>query len=177
MKKEVLKLRIVADTEEDIFADVLAKPSCNFLKLHHFIIDLFKLDKLEMASFYLSNDEWDKGEEITLFDMNSDEDEFSSMSMETTPIINIYQKTNKILYVHDFLNMNIFYVEILEVNQIELDQSEIELIHHFGNFKPKKVESNDGIDNINLDEINEIFDEYDEDSINGDFDELDEDFY
>ena len=108
MSNEVLKLRIVADTEEDIFADVLLDTSCHLLSLHQFILDLFKLDQLEMASFYLSNDEWDKGEEITLFDMSLEEDEFSPMSMESTSIFQIHEKTNKILYVHDFLNMNIF---------------------------------------------------------------------
>ena len=115
MSNEVLKLRIVADTEEDIFADVLLDTSCHLLSLHQFILDLFKLDQLEMASFYLSNDEWDKGEEITLFDMSLEEDEFSPMSMESTSIFQIHEKTNKILYVHDFLNMNIFYVEILDL--------------------------------------------------------------
>ena len=84
MSNKVFKLRIVADTEEDIFADVLVDTSCHFLSLHRYILDLFKLDKLEMASFYLSNDEWDKGEEITLFDMSSEEDEFSPLSMEST---------------------------------------------------------------------------------------------
>ena len=52
MSNEVFKLRIVADTEEDIFADVLVDTSCHFLSLHQYILDLFKLDKLEMASFY-----------------------------------------------------------------------------------------------------------------------------
>ena len=53
-----------------------------------------------MASFYLSNDEWDKGEEITLFDMSSEEDEFSPLSMGSTSIFQIYEKTNKILIIH-----------------------------------------------------------------------------
>lgn len=175
MSNEVLKLRIVADTEEDIFADVLLDTSCHLLSLHQFILDLFKLDQLEMASFYLSNDEWDKGEEITLFDMSLEEDEFSPMSMESTSIFQIYEKTNKILYVHDFLNMNIFYVEILDLLPSNQNHTEIQLIHHFGTYMPKKMVTNE--ENTNMDEISEIYDEFNEDPLNGDFEELDEDLY
>ena len=175
MSNEVLKLRIVADTEEDIFADVLLDTSCHLLSLHQFILDLFKLDQLEMASFYLSNDEWDKGEEITLFDMSLEEDEFSPMSMESTSIFQIHEKTNKILYVHDFLNMNIFYVEILDLLPSNQNHTEIQLIHHFGTYMPKKMVTNE--EDTNMDQINEIYDEFNEDLLNGDFEELDEDLY
>ena len=175
MSNEVLKLRIVADTEEDIFADVLLHTSCHLLSLHHFILDLFKLDQLEMASFYLSNDEWDKGEEITLFDMSLEEDEFSPMSMESTSIFQIHEKTNKILYVHDFLNMNIFYVEILDLLPSNQNHAEIQLIHHFGTYMPKKMITDE--EDSNMNQINEIYDEFNEDPLNGDYDELDEDLY
>ena len=175
MSNEVLKLRIVADTEEDIFADVLLDTSCHLLSLHQFILDLFKLDQLEMASFYLSNDEWDKGEEITLFDMSLEEDEFSPMSMESTSIFQIHEKTNKILYVHDFLNMNIFYVEILDLLPSNQNHTEIQLIHHFGTYMPKKMVTNE--EDTNMDQISEIYDEFNEDLLNGDFEELDEDLY
>ena len=175
MSNEVLKLRIVADTEEDIFADVLLDTSCHLLSLHQFILDLFKLDQLEMASFYLSNDEWDKGEEITLFDMSLEEDEFSPMSMESTSIFQIHEKTNKILYVHDFLNMNIFYVEILDLLLSNQNHAEIQLIHHFGTYMPKKMITDE--EDINMEQINEIYDEFNEDPLNGDYEELDEDLY
>jgi len=175
MSNEVLKLRIVADTEEDIFADVLLDTSCHLLSLHKFILDLFKLDQLEMASFYLSNDEWDKGEEITLFDMSLEEDEFSPMSMESTSIFQIHEKTNKILYVHDFLNMNIFYVEILDLLPSNQNHTEIQLIHHFGTYMPKKMITDE--EDINMEQINEIYDEFNEDPLNGDYEELDEDLY
>ena len=37
MSNQVFKLRIVADTEEDIFADVLLDSSCHLLSFHQFI--------------------------------------------------------------------------------------------------------------------------------------------
>ena len=66
MKNNSLDIRIVADTQEDIFADLRIHKENNFLKIHDFLVENFHLDKLEMSSFFYSNDDWDKGEEITL---------------------------------------------------------------------------------------------------------------
>ena len=63
------KLRIVADTDDDIFIDVAISSKSTFIQLHNTIIDGFKLGGGEMASFYKSNSNWDKGDEITLMDM------------------------------------------------------------------------------------------------------------
>jgi hypothetical protein len=66
-----------------------------------------------MSSFFYSNNEWDKGEEITLMNMNMGEDEVVKF-MESITVKEVFKdKKLKFLYVNDFLNMNIFYVEIL----------------------------------------------------------------
>ena len=72
MKNNLYKIRAVADTEDDIFIDILIPVDNSFLVLHELILEAFNLNKMEMASFYLSNDEWDKGEEITLFKMEAE---------------------------------------------------------------------------------------------------------
>ena len=64
MKNEVYKIRIVADTEEDIFADVFVERNTPFISLHQFITEAFKLNNMEMASFYLSNDQWIKEKKL-----------------------------------------------------------------------------------------------------------------
>ena len=38
--------------------------------LHNVITQSFGFDGTEMASFYISDDEWNQGEEISLFDMS-----------------------------------------------------------------------------------------------------------
>ena len=77
--------------------------------------------------------------------------------------------------MHDFLNMNIFYVEILDLLPSNQNHTEIQLIHHFGTYMPKKMVTNE--EDANMDQINEIYDEFNEDPLNGDFEELDEDLY
>ena len=54
MKNNSLDIRIVADTQEDIFADLRIHKENNFLTIHDFLVENFHLDKLEMSSFFYS---------------------------------------------------------------------------------------------------------------------------
>ena len=70
MGNKGLNIRAVADTQEDIFIDFSIGKNAILVDIHHFLISKFNLSKLELSSFYYSNDSWDKGEEITLMNMN-----------------------------------------------------------------------------------------------------------
>jgi len=108
---EVFKLRVIIDTEEDVFRDIELTSQSTFHQLHETILQSFQFEKGEMASFYLSNDEWEKGLEIPLMDMGD-----GVVSMESAVLSEMLQSVgNKVLYVYDFLRMWIFYVEVIEM--------------------------------------------------------------
>ena len=65
----ILKLRIVADTEEDIFRDIEIQADSSFELLHKSILAAFDFEEEELASFYMSNDQWERGQELSLMDM------------------------------------------------------------------------------------------------------------
>lgn len=176
MKNNSLDIRVVADTKEDIFADIRIHKENNFMIIHDFLVENFHLDKLEMSSFFYSNNEWDKGEEITLMNMNMGEDEVVKF-MESITVKEVFKdKKLKFLYVNDFLNMNIFYVEILKESNIE-DGENLQILHKLGEYEPKKSDlSPIEEDDSNLSDIEDILNESDEDNFN-DFDELDQDLY
>jgi hypothetical protein len=176
MENNALKIRVVADTEEDIFIDFLALSTCNLLSIHELLIKSFNLNKLEIASFFLSNENWDKGEEITLLNMNIN-DEDTSKSMEDTSLESIHQNgINKLLYLHDFLNLNIFYIEFLEKDHIDSDLK-INVVHKLGEYSPKVFNDVSTLTfDQEEDELSKIMNEDDEDDFGG-FEELDEDLY
>jgi hypothetical protein len=70
-----------------------------------------------MASFYISNENWDKGHEISLMDMNyGDEsiDEVASV-MSGAKLRDFMEEPNqKVILVYDFLRMWIFLIELQE---------------------------------------------------------------
>ena len=112
----LFKFRVIIDTEQDVFRDIEIETDSNFDSLHKAVLDAFDFEEGEMASFYLSDEEWSKGLEISLMDMGGvDED---SLSMSTTILSDMVMKPgDKILYVYDFMRMWIFYIELMEVKK------------------------------------------------------------
>jgi len=112
----VYRFRIILDndTEEDVFRDLEIRETDTIEDLHNIITQSFGFDGTEVASFYISNDEWNQGEEISLFDMSEGPDTIRLMN-ET--IINdiVHEMQTKLIYIYDFLSMWTFYVELAEI--------------------------------------------------------------
>lgn len=118
----VIKLRILLDTEQNVFRDIEIEDSSTFEQLHYAILDSFEWDSSEMASFYASNDDWDKGEEIPLMDIQED---FGPKSLKTMQEVQLKDKIDrkgqKFIYVFDFFLMWCFYVDVLDIKTAEAD--------------------------------------------------------
>jgi len=81
----IYRFRIILDndTEDDIFRDIEIRKTDTLEDLHNAITQSFDFDGSEMASFYLSDNDWNQGEEISLFDV-SDSLESVRLMHETT---------------------------------------------------------------------------------------------
>ncbi len=111
----ILKFRVVADVEEDVFRDIEIEETQSFETLHNAILKAFDYSGSQLASFYISNDNWDKGQEIGLMDMELNQD---SPTMHTAVLEDFMMEANqKLVYVYDFLNMLCFYVELIETSK------------------------------------------------------------
>ncbi len=99
-------LRIIADTKETVIRELRVKGSTTLLNFQKLVLPLFNLSEGEMGSFYYSTPNWDQGNEVPMFAM-----EDGMTSMENTTIEDFFKGTAHGLYVYNFLDMNIFYVE------------------------------------------------------------------
>jgi len=176
LKNNSLDIRIVADTQEDIFADIRIYKKCSFKDLHNFLVENFNLNKKEMSSFYYSNETWDKRDEITLMNMNIGDENLIKF-MDSILIEDVFNSREiKFLYVNDFLNMNIFYIEILKENKSS-SNDEISILHQLGEYKPKEYEEISLTDNEpKQNEIDDIMNEFKDDDTQG-YEELDDNLY
>ena len=116
----IYRFRVVLDndTKEDIFRDIEIRKTDSLEDLHNVITQSFGFDGSEMASFYLSDDNWNQGEEIPL--INMDEEASDSICMATTTIKQrVETPGEKLIYVYDFLEMWTFYVELIDVLEEE----------------------------------------------------------
>lgn len=104
----IAHLRIILDHNNDIFRDIHINSNDTLEQLHHAIVSAFKLNEEEMAAFYLSNQEWEQGEEIPLISMQE-----GSHEMKDITIAAIFNnEDSRLLYVQDFLTMWRFMIEV-----------------------------------------------------------------
>jgi len=118
---KIFRLRVLVDTaeEKEIFRDIEINAFDNCEQLHQAIQDAFDFDGSQMASFYLSNEDWDKGEEIALMDVGLEEDGEIRLMKDTLLADIIENNQQKILYVFDFMLMWCFYIEVVSIEDAE----------------------------------------------------------
>ena len=173
------KFRVVIDIEEDVFRDVVILENQNFEELHHAIVHAFGFEGDQMASFYMSDEQWEKGEEIGLIDM-SFEDNNGPLSMKDVLVgSKIENAHQKILYVYDFLKMWIFYLELID----SFEKNENDAYPHVSlNFGESPDENSKESPDLMIgltknstfeDQLNDVYDEFDEDQF-GDFENIDD---
>jgi len=114
----IFKFRVIIDTEEDVFRDIEIGTEVSFRNFHENILKAFEWKEGEMASFYLSNEMWEKGAEIPLMDMDELEKKEGSINMSNSKLCDFISKPDeKIIYVYDFLRMWCFYIELISVKK------------------------------------------------------------
>ena len=103
----VYKFVVLSDEDESFVREFEFLDSQTLMDFHNIIQDELEFDKSQMASFYLSTDNWEKEEEFTLFDMGT-----GSSTMEVAVLEEIiFRKNQKLLYVFDFFNERALFVE------------------------------------------------------------------
>ena len=112
----IYRFRVILDndTDDDIFRDIEIYETNSLEEFHKTIINSFSFINNEMASFYISDNEWNQGEEISLFNFGDESKETKLMSsVAINQVIN--NENNKLIYIYDFLNMWVFLIELIEV--------------------------------------------------------------
>lgn len=111
-----LKFRVLLDSKDktEVFRDVIIPDSASFEDLFKISMQSYRFKGDQMASFYLSNDEWDKGQEITLEDMNFGDEKSSTPTMKKSFVKDFIEAPDqKIILVYDFIRMWIFLLELV----------------------------------------------------------------
>ncbi len=115
---QIFKFRVIINTEEDVFRDIEIATDDTFESFHKAILQSFDFAEGEMASFYMSDDSWTQGEEVTLMEMDEGGKANRTKSMSEVSLKQLLSAPeDKLVYVYDFLRMWSFYVELVEVKK------------------------------------------------------------
>lgn len=179
----VFKFRVVLDTQDDVFRDIEVESKQTLEEFYECILTAFEFRGGQMASFYLSNDKWDKGTEFTLLDMSEKNDNENTMAKTVLNDI-IEEENQKLILVYDFLRMWCFFVELQEEHPSVKGTTYPRVVMKFGDAPDEETKEIDDaalfggsaeIPDFELDEEDdEEGDENIEDEIGGMFGELNE---
>lgn len=115
----ILKFRVYLEEDDSIYRDVLISHKQTFLQLHEAILKAYEFDSKHQATFYRSNDNWQRGKEIT-FEKYDKPYKAEPLLMEATPIgSEINDPNQKFIYVYDFAKNWTFQVELINVTKEE----------------------------------------------------------
>ncbi len=115
----ILKFRVYFEQDDSVYRDVAIRHSQHFLHLHQAILKAYEFDNKHQATFYRSNDHWQRGKEITLAKYDK-KYKVEPLLMEATTVgSEIIDPNQKFVYEYDFAKNWIFWLELINVSKEE----------------------------------------------------------
>jgi hypothetical protein len=115
----ILRFRVYFEEDDSVYRDVAIKHTQSFFDLHEVILKSFEFDNKHDATFYRSNDNWQRGREITLQQYNKQYKAAPLFMKDTTIGSEIRDPNQKFIYVYDFAKNWTFQVELINVSKEE----------------------------------------------------------
>lgn len=111
----IYRFRITFEDYEEVYRDIDVLSKHTFLDLHHAIHSSTQYDVEKPSSFYVSNDQWKKGEEIAYLP-NVRKSENGVLLMEDCKLSKfINDPHQKFYYIYDFGKPYDFHVQLIKI--------------------------------------------------------------
>lgn len=116
----ILKFRVYFEEDDSVYRDIAIRHTQHFEELHYTILKSFEFDNKHQATFFRSNDSWQRGREISF-------DKYADRKYQADPLImanttigsEIRDPNQKFIYVYDFSRNWTFLVELISVSKEE----------------------------------------------------------
>ncbi|MBS0031438.1 IS1096 element passenger TnpR family protein [Chitinophaga sp. 22321] len=115
----VLKFRVYWEEDESVYRDIAIKPNQTFLLFHQAILLAFEFDSKHKATFFRSNDNWQRGREIILEADNQPRKAEPLLMADTMIAAAVKDPNQKFIYLYDFAKNWSFLVELIGVSKDE----------------------------------------------------------
>ncbi len=106
----IYRFKVWFEEDEDINRVIDIQPTATFLDLHNIVLDSIGFNKKEASSFYVSDDNWRKGKEVTLIENGN------KLLMEKVKINELVNDPHqKFLYITDFKEQWTLHIELQSI--------------------------------------------------------------
>lgn len=116
----VLKFSVFFEEDDTIYRDIAIKHNQSFFELHQALLAAYEFDSIHQATFYRSNDSWQRGRAISLEKYDNVEYKVDPLDMFETNIgTEIRDTEQKFIYVYDFQKNWSFQIQLIGVSKEE----------------------------------------------------------
>ncbi|TCO07094.1 IS1096 element passenger TnpR family protein [Natronoflexus pectinivorans] len=107
--------RAISNESDDFILDIAIDSKSTFLDLHQFIQQKLNFDPAQMTSFFLTDENWNKEQEITLIDMM--EEEGTVLVMDKVRLEDLITDTKqRVLYAFDLFAERVLFMELTNID-------------------------------------------------------------
>jgi hypothetical protein len=111
----VYKFTILSDEVDNFLRVITIDSEATFFDFHNAILDSVNYEKNQMTTFFICSDNWEKGQEVTLMEMESSS-EYDNLVMDNTKLEDLLVDENqKLLYVFDMMSDRVFFMELTDI--------------------------------------------------------------
>ena len=115
----ILKFRVYFEEDEAVYSDVVIKHTQTFEDLHYAILKAYEFDSKHDATFYRSNDNWQRGREISFAKYDKPYKAEPLLMAAVTIGSEIRDTNQKFVYQYDFVKNWTFMLELINVSKEE----------------------------------------------------------
>ena len=187
---QVYIFRVLAEEEETFLREIALSEDNTLLDFHTILTRSMNLDDRQLASFYLTNKQWEKQKEFTLMDMEieeyakerEDDDMVPVDVMSSVHIGDIIEDPKqRMLYEYNFVQPALFFISLIKIEKEDDNMVFPKILHSEGNIDSEQMRlfGDDMDDEAYQDLMEEGYDEDDllELGLESDDDLYDDEYY
>ena len=119
----IFKFRLLSSENDDFIRDFEISSEQTFYDLHLAIQKNCNYDTSQIASFFLCNTDWEKENEITLFELSEDLGKNILVMDNSILSRHITGLRQKLLYIFDIFNERAFFIEVVDIRDAVTSKS------------------------------------------------------
>ena len=113
----IYKFRMISGDEKAFLREYEIPDSYTFFSFHEFIQYDLDFDAGQLASFFITDEHWNKGLELTLIDMDNDAG-LAAIPMDSVKICDLLKdKKDRCLYVFDIFTDRCLFIELADITE------------------------------------------------------------
>ncbi len=154
----ILRFRVFWEEDDQTYRDIEIQGSQTFMDLHQCIVKAFEFDGKHPASFFESNERWQRSGRELNSEVLANKKDAPALSMIKTPVSALISLPDqKFVYVYDPVKKWTFLLELINVNKEETYRRVYPFILRKEGIAPAQY----GIKGVAVDKIMEIEEKYD----------------